>query len=84
MVRNPDVPVVISAGACPLRWLDGEDRNTVWRREIAPNFHDSPGWKPPPGAPGQNPYHAPAWRRGKQAPPAHGFRLTHPKTRICR
>jgi hypothetical protein len=36
----------------------------VWPQEIAPNFHDTAGWKPPPGAPGQNPYHAMAWRRG--------------------
>lgn len=64
MVRDPNVPVAISVGARPLRWLDGNDRITVWQREIAPNFHDTPDWNPPPGAPGQNPYHALAWRRG--------------------
>ena len=64
MLRSADVPVVVSMGTGPLRWLDGDERMSVWRNEIAPNFHDLPGWKPPPGAPGQLPFHATVWRRG--------------------
>ena len=67
MARRADVPVVVSTGSRPLRWLDGADRMSVWRSEIDPNFHDAPGWTPPPGPPGQKPYHAMACRRGDRS-----------------
>ena len=57
------VPAVMSMGAGPLRWLDGSERLHVWRTDIAPNFHDVSGWKPPPGAPGQKPFHVTMWKR---------------------
>ncbi|HET9442327.1 MAG TPA: hypothetical protein VFO65_03320 [Acidimicrobiales bacterium] len=40
------------------------ERMAVWRSEIAPNFHDVVGWKPPVGAPGQLQFHAMVWQRG--------------------
>ncbi len=65
MLRSADVPVVISMGAGPLRWIDDvAERVAVWRSEIAPNFHDVAGWKPPRGAPGQLQFHATVWQRG--------------------
>jgi len=69
MIRAPDVLVVMSTGSRPLRWLDGDDRVTVWREEVTSNFHDTSGWKPPSSAPGQKPYHATAWRRTPTTPP---------------
>lgn len=64
LIGDPTVPVVVSWCAGPLRWLDGGERQEVWRDEILPNFHDEPGWRPPPGAPGQLPFHAEAWQQG--------------------
>lgn len=66
LLADPDVPAVLSMCTGPLRWLDGRDRLQVWRTEIAPNFHDVPGWKPPAGAPGQLPFHATVWKRGDE------------------
>lgn len=62
MMNQPDVEVAISVGTASLSWLDGAERRRVWRDEVAPNFHDQPGWRPPPSAPGQLPYHATLWR----------------------
>ena len=64
-VERPDVQVAMSVGTAPLRWLDGPARLDAWRNEILPNFHDVPGWKPPPGSPGQKPLHATVWKRGE-------------------
>jgi hypothetical protein len=65
LVRDP-VEVAISRGAGPLRWIPPHERDDVWRMEIEPNFHDQPGWKPPPSAPGQLPFHAEVWSRGEK------------------
>jgi hypothetical protein len=66
LVRDQQVQVAISLGAGPLRWLDSSERGAVWRQDIAPNFCDEPGWKPPANAPGQLPFHAELWRSGEQ------------------
>ena len=65
ILRSADVPVAVSVGSSTLRWLDGGERMSVWAIEIAPNFHDVAGWRPPVGAPGQLPFHATLWRRGE-------------------
>jgi hypothetical protein len=62
-LAGASIPVAVSWCTGPLRWLDGPERMTVWKPEIAPNFHDVAGWRPPPGTPGQLPLHAFLWRR---------------------
>ncbi len=75
LVRDPDIQVAVSHASRPLRWLAPDERQRVWREELAPNFHDEPKWKPPTGAPGQlpvprraleerSPWHRPAYRSG--------------------
>ncbi len=66
LVSDRAVLVVVSWCAEPLRWLEDREREGVWRNEILPNFHDEPGWRPPPGAPGQLPFHALVFRRGQR------------------
>jgi hypothetical protein len=61
LVHDPAVEVAISIGGAPLRWVSPRDRNAAWRSDIGPNFHDQPGWKPPPFARGQLPFHAELW-----------------------
>ena len=63
-VRDANIQVAISHGSRPLRWLAPDQRQRVWREELAPNFHDEPNWKPPTGAPGQLPFHAELWKSG--------------------
>jgi hypothetical protein len=43
---------------------DGEEAawRAAWKTELAPDFHDRPGWRPPAGAPGQLPFHAELWQ----------------------
>lgn len=60
-LSDPSVRVVVYAGASALRWYSGDDSGRVWKDEIAPNFHDTPGWRPPPSARGQRPFHALRW-----------------------
>lgn len=63
VLMAPGVEVAVSeGGGGPVRWLDGPERLRVWREEIAPNFHDQPGWRPPSGAPRAQPFHATVWR----------------------
>jgi hypothetical protein len=64
LLRRGNVEVAIAECGGPLRWLEEGERIDVWRREIAPDFHDVPNWKPPRDAPGQWPYSARIWRRG--------------------
>jgi hypothetical protein len=64
LLTRPDVRVGIHACRRWLRWVAGGERNAVWVKEIEPNFHDRPDYRPPPGAPGQLPFHATLWRDG--------------------
>ncbi len=64
LVRDPDIQVAVSHASRSLRWLPPDQRQRVWRDEVAPNFHDEPNWKPPIGAPGQLPFHAELWKSG--------------------
>jgi hypothetical protein len=64
LLNASDVQVAISWCNTALRWLGPHERRRVWLNELAPNFHDTPGWKPPADAPGQLPFHAEIWRSG--------------------
>ena len=66
LVKDAIVEVAVSCGAGRLRWISLDERQDVWRSEIEPNFHDQPGWKPPPSAPGQLPFHAELWSSGEK------------------
>ncbi|HEV7760109.1 MAG TPA: hypothetical protein VGO78_14005 [Acidimicrobiales bacterium] len=57
-----DVEVAVSACSGPLRWVEPQERMAVWKTELAPDFHDQPGWRPPAEAPGQLPFHAELWQ----------------------
>jgi hypothetical protein len=52
LLAEGDVQVAVSLASRPLRWLSTDERHTVWRQEVAPNFHDAPNWRPPRDAPG--------------------------------
>lgn len=66
LIEAPDVQVAIPWCSTGLRWIEEGERTQVWRKEISPNFHDTPGWKPPPTAKGQLPFHAELWRSNGQ------------------
>ncbi|HEX7169036.1 MAG TPA: hypothetical protein VF230_18805 [Acidimicrobiales bacterium] len=67
LLGQRNVQVAISSGGRPLRWLAPGEREPMWRAEIAPNFHDEPGWRAPRDAPGQLPFHAELWRSGDES-----------------
>ena len=64
LVRDRDIQVAVSHASRPLRWLATDQRQAVWFKELAPNFHNEPNWKPPKGASGQLPFHAELWKSG--------------------
>ncbi|HEX2849554.1 MAG TPA: hypothetical protein VHN98_03340, partial [Acidimicrobiales bacterium] len=55
LLSLPTVEVAVAGEGGTRRWLDGGERRRVWRDEIEPNFHDQPGWRPPPSAPRRRP-----------------------------
>lgn len=64
LLQAADVRVAVHACAGPITWVADHDKHRVWRDQIDPHFHDRPDWRPPPGAPGQLPFHATLWRHG--------------------
>ena len=65
LLDDQTVRLAVHMGRSSLDWIDPTARRTTWAKRIEPNFHDRLDYKPPPGAPGQLPFHGTLWVRGE-------------------
>jgi hypothetical protein len=62
LLTLPELEAVrVQCGAGVERWVDPAGARELWL-EVEPDLEDVEGWRPPPHAPGAQPYRASLWR----------------------